>query len=70
MMTAGRRRRARTVAIAIAVVRRLSCTSSPLAWSARYAAVPADPDKATLVVVTGSALLCLVADAVAGAWSR
>ena len=56
MMTAGRRRRARTVAIAIAVFAAFMHVVA-LGMVARYAAVPADPDKVTLVVVSGSALL-------------
>jgi len=56
MMTAGRRRRARTVAIAIAVFATFMHVVA-LGMVARYAAVPADPDKVTLVVVSGSALL-------------
>ncbi len=54
LMTAGRRTRARTVAIALAV---FAAFMHALAYSmvARYA--DATPDKATLVVVTGCALL-------------
>jgi ABC-2 type transport system permease protein len=56
MMTAGRRRRARTVAIAITVFAAFMHFVA-LGMVGRYAAVPADPDKLTLVVVSGSALL-------------
>jgi ABC-2 type transport system permease protein len=56
MMTAGRRRRARTVAIAITVFAAFMHFVA-LGMVGRYAAVPADPDKVTLVVVSGSALL-------------
>jgi ABC-2 type transport system permease protein len=56
MMTAGGRTRARTVAI---VVVALAAIMHLVAFSmvARFAAVALDPDKTTLVVVTGSALL-------------
>jgi ABC-2 type transport system permease protein len=56
MMTAGGRTRARTVAI---VVVAFAALMHLVAFSmvARFAAVALDPDKTTLVVVTGSALL-------------
>jgi ABC-2 type transport system permease protein len=56
MMTAGRRRRTRTVAIALAL---FAIFMHVLAFGmiGRYAGVGSDPDKLTLVVVTGSALL-------------
>jgi ABC-2 type transport system permease protein len=56
MMTAGGRTRARTVAI---VVVALAAIMHLVAFSmvARFAAVALDPDKTTLVVVSGSALL-------------
>jgi ABC-2 type transport system permease protein len=56
MMTAGRRRRTRTVAIAIAAFAAFMHLVA-LGMVGRYADVSADPDKLTLVVVTGSALL-------------
>ncbi|HEY1310309.1 MAG TPA: permease, partial [Pseudolabrys sp.] len=56
MMTAGRRKRARTVAIALIV---FAAFMHLLAWSmvARYAEAGVMPDKATLVIVTGTILL-------------
>jgi ABC-2 type transport system permease protein len=56
MMTAGHRRRGRTVAIVLVVA---AAFLYLLAFSmvARFADVAADPDKATLAVITGSALL-------------
>ncbi len=56
MMTAGRRKRARTVAIALIV---FAVFMHLLAWSmvARYADAGVMPDKATLVIVTGTILL-------------
>ena len=56
MMTAGRRRRTRTVAIAIAAFA-LFMHLVAFGMVGRYANVAADPDKMTLVVITGSALL-------------
>ena len=56
MMTAGRRRRERTVAIALIVI---AICLHFLAWSmvGRFADVGLDPDKTTLVVITASLLL-------------
>jgi len=56
MMTAGRRRRVRTVAIALIV---FLTFMHLVAYSmvGRFADVGLDPDKATLVVITGSLLL-------------
>ena len=56
MMTAGHRRRLRSVAIALIV---FACFMHLLAYSmvGRYAATGLLPDKATLVVVTGTMLL-------------
>jgi ABC-2 type transport system permease protein len=56
MMTAGRRRRVRTVAIALTV---FAVFMHVVAYSmvGRFAAVGLNADKATLVVVTGSLLL-------------
>jgi ABC-2 type transport system permease protein len=56
MMTAGRRSRARTVAIALVV---FAAFMHLLAWSmvARYAGEGLLPDKATLVIVSGTLLL-------------
>ncbi len=56
MMTAGRRRRVRTVAIALIV---FAAFMHLVAYSmvGRFADVGLDPDKATLVVITGSLLL-------------
>jgi ABC-2 type transport system permease protein len=56
MMTAGRRRRARTVAIALIV---FAIFMHFLAYSmvGRFAGLGTDPDKVALVVVTGSLLL-------------
>jgi ABC-2 type transport system permease protein len=56
MMTAGRRSRVRTVAIALIV---FAVFMHLLAWSmvGRYAAYGIDPDKPALVVVTGTILL-------------
>jgi ABC-2 type transport system permease protein len=56
LMTAGRRTRARTVTIALIV---FAGFMHLLAWSmvARYADTGAAPDKTTLVVITGTALL-------------
>ncbi len=56
MMTAGRRSRARTVAIALVI---FAAFMHLLAWSmvGRYADAGIMPDKATLVVVTGTLLL-------------
>lgn len=56
MMTAGRRHRTRTVAIALMV---FAAFMHLLAWSmvARYAREGIAPDKATLVMVTGTMLL-------------
>ncbi|HZL38651.1 MAG TPA: permease [Pseudolabrys sp.] len=56
MMTAGRRKRARTVAIALIV---FAAFMHLLAWSmvARYAEASVMPDKATLVMVSGTILL-------------
>jgi len=56
MMTAGRRRRTRTVAIAIAAFA-IFMHFVAFAMIGRFADVAAVPDKLTLVVVTGSALL-------------
>jgi ABC-2 type transport system permease protein len=56
MMTAGRRRRTRTVALAIAAFA-IFMHFVAFAMIGRYADVPATPEKLTLVVVTGSALL-------------
>ncbi|HLH95126.1 MAG TPA: permease [Xanthobacteraceae bacterium] len=56
MMTAGGRTRTRTLAIALVI---LAVVMHAVAYSmvARFAAVALDPDKTTLVVVTGSAFL-------------
>ena len=56
MMTAGRRRRVRTVAIALTV---FAVFMHVVAYSmvGRFAAVGLNADKATLVVITGSLLL-------------
>ena len=56
LMTAGHRRRGRTVAIALIV---FGVLMHLMAWSmvARYAATGMTPDKSTLVVVTGTLLL-------------
>src|SRR5882672_6371750 len=56
MMTAGRRRRTRTVAIAIAAFA-IFMHLVAFGMVGRFADVAADPDKLTLVVITGSALL-------------
>jgi ABC-2 type transport system permease protein len=56
MMTAGRRRRTRTVAIALALFA-IFMHVVAFGMIGRYADVAADPGKLTLVVVTGSALL-------------
>jgi ABC-2 type transport system permease protein len=56
MMTAGGRTRARTVAIVLVAFAALMHLVA-FSMVARFAAVALDPDKATLVVVTGSALL-------------
>ncbi len=56
MMTAGRRRRMRTVAIAIAAFA-IFMQLVAFGMIGRFADVAADPDKLTLVVITGSALL-------------
>lgn len=56
MMTAGRRRRTRTVAIALALFA-IVMHLVALGMVGRYARLGAEPDKLTLVVVTGSALL-------------
>jgi len=56
MMTAGRRRRTRTVAIAIAAFA-IFMHLVGFGMVGRFADVAADPDKLTLVVITGSALL-------------
>src|SRR6266540_7458869 len=56
MMTAGRRRRVRTVAIAVLV---FVAFMHFVAYSmvGRFAEIGRDPDQATLVVITGSLLL-------------
>jgi ABC-2 type transport system permease protein len=56
MMTAGRRRRTRTVAIALALFA-IFMHVVAFGMIGRYADVAADPGRLTLVVVTGSALL-------------
>jgi ABC-2 type transport system permease protein len=56
MMTAGGRTRARTVAIVLIAFAALMHLVA-FSMVARFAAVALDPDKTTLVVVTGSALL-------------
>jgi ABC-2 type transport system permease protein len=56
MMTAGHRRRTRTVAIALAAFAIVMHVVA-FAMIGRFADVGADPDKLTLVVITGSALL-------------
>ena len=56
MMTAGRRRRTRTVAIAIAAFA-IFMHLVAFGMVGRYADVSVDPDKLALVVITGSALL-------------
>jgi ABC-2 type transport system permease protein len=56
MMTAGRRRRTRTVAIALAAFA-IFMHLVAFGMIGRFADVSADPDKLTLVVITGSALL-------------
>jgi ABC-2 type transport system permease protein len=56
MMTAGRRRRTRTVAVAI-ILFAIFMHVVAFGMVGRYAHVASEPDKLTLVVVTGSALL-------------
>jgi len=56
MMTAGRRRRTRTVAIALSLFA-VFMHLVALGMVGRYAKLGVEPDKLTLVVVTGSALL-------------
>jgi ABC-2 type transport system permease protein len=56
MMTAGGRRRVRTLVIALAIVA-AAMHAMAYAMVARFAAAALDPDKTTLVVVTGSVLL-------------
>jgi ABC-2 type transport system permease protein len=56
MMTAGQRRRTRTVAIALALFA-IFMHAVAFGMVGRFADIAADPDKLTLVVITGSALL-------------
>ena len=66
MMTAGRRRRVRTSWRSRLMIFVIFMHFSPIRLSSRSPTSRHDPDKTTLVVITGSAAAVLVADDVAG----